>query len=112
MIRAALAAAVAVTLSILQAAAHEWYDPTCCSDRDCAPLPDGSVVATAAGWRVTVPAGGHPLLNTSFSQLVPYGSPLILRSKDEHFHGCIMHGAPEDVPRPTLLCLYVPPFGS
>jgi hypothetical protein len=28
---------------IVGAAAHDWYPPVCCSDRDCAPMPPGSV---------------------------------------------------------------------
>lgn len=86
------------------ARAHSWYDPACCSGKDCAPAPVGSVVATRDGWRVHIEPGEHPMLgDMSFDAVIPYDSHGIKESQDSQFHICISGG-----PDPRYLCLYVP----
>jgi len=92
MIRALLALALSAT----QAAAHEFYSPMCCSDRDCAPLPVGAVKPVADGWQLID------------GRTVPYGDKRVQFSPDGRFHGCFRLGDP----KAELLCLYVPSSGS
>jgi len=73
------------------------YDPSCCSIRDCAPMPPGEIVATEQGWRVE-----------STGEVIPYTSSKIKRSRDDLFHRCAISG---DFTRKTSLCLYVPDMG-
>lgn len=77
--------------------AHSFYEPACCSDDDCAPLPDGAVKITADGyvWNGT---------------LFPFGSPKLRVSPDGEYHGCeywIARAGKWNRP-----CLYVPPAGA
>jgi hypothetical protein len=92
------------------AAAHSWYDPACCSDRDCAPVPDASIVAMSDGYHVTLLPGDHPLIRAPISTVVPYGDPRINWSKDARQHACV------SFPRPNgfqgLLCIYVTGAGA
>jgi hypothetical protein len=92
------------------AAAHSWYDPTCCSDKDCAPIPDHTVQATPRGWHVRLEPGDHPLVKHTIDVVIPYGSEDVLRSEDEQFHACISPGSPSA--DPTVMCLYVTGSGS
>lgn len=59
---------------VVPALAHSWYPPSCCSDRDCAPL-DSS--------RVKVVPGGYLI---DGRELVPYDKAQW--SPDENYHGC------------------------
>jgi hypothetical protein len=68
-----------VTLAFLStwvtlALAHEWYPPSCCSDRDCAPYPATNVRETPNGF----------LLHDGV--LVPYAKTQA--SPDGQFHRC------------------------
>lgn len=76
------------------AIAHSWYDPACCSVRDCEPLPDGAVTQTKDGYHVTYTGG----LGFKVDVVVPYDKAR--PSRDEKFHGCA------SVDR--FLCLYAP----
>lgn len=89
---------VILLLSVQMPQAHSWYSNNCCHDRDCAPLPDGAVEATSAGWR---------LIETG--EIVPYGGAKERDSQDSHFHLCRPHGQGKVAP---IRCLYVPQFGS
>ena len=99
--QAALAAGVvlAVTLGLLTAAgragAHEWYDPYCCSDQDCAPLDDGAVIEGPAGYEIP-----------STGETIPYRDDRVRPSADGRFHRCALPGTPGHT-----RCLYVPPGG-
>lgn len=82
--------------------AHDWYDPYCCNNNDCAPVeqsnlefstgPDGEPTLT-----VTTKAGKVTGLMKDIS---------IRPSKDEQYHVCIIvyHGV-------EIRCLYVPAGG-
>lgn len=74
---------------------HEFYSLYCCNTTDCAPLPDGSVKATADGWYVQIT-----------DETIPYNDSRIQASPDGRFHGCIIGNAT------NLRCLYVPGQGS
>lgn len=47
--------AAAVVLLAQPAPAHEWYDGACCSDRDCRPVPNGTVRGTPTGYVLLFP---------------------------------------------------------
>ena len=63
----------------------------CCGERDCAELPDGEVVATAAGYRLK-----------SSGQVIPYyqAQP----SPDGRYWKCVWGG--------QIKCFFAPPPGS
>lgn len=67
---------------------HSWYDPYCCSDRDCAEIDSSRVKITANGY----------LVDGKF--VVPYASAR--RSQNSKYHACF------PTPR-ELRCLYAPP---
>lgn len=84
-------------LSWAPAHAHSWYDPECCHDRDCRPVPDAEIVERADG--VYIPSSGD---------LIPYGSSKIRMSPDGKKHLCTVAGAVGSAP----LCIYLPGRGS
>jgi len=86
------------------ALAHGWYDPVCCSGRDCAPVPFDSVEITEDGYRVTLHPGDHLMVRSSVVHVVAYGD--VLESKDDGFHACLF---PD---QNVMRCFYAPPFGS
>ena len=79
--------------------AHEtatgWsYDPSCCSTRDCSPVPPGTRVRhVAGGWNVTLPDAAEPLF---------FPDSLTKRSGDWDYHICISPTTG------TKFCIYVP----
>ncbi len=77
-----------------KANSHSWYDPQCCSNRDCEPIPFEAVTETNDGWVVTyVSSRGFPM-----HAFVPRGKQK--ESQDGRYHACA---------NPTrFLCLYVP----
>ena len=97
----AVAASMVLALTVKPAAPHEWYDPACCSGRDCAAAPVGSVTAVDGGWQIIILAGEHPMVKSNFSTIVPYGDKRVRPSRDQNFHPCISEER-------HLLCLYVP----
>jgi hypothetical protein len=69
--------------------AHSWYDPACCSDRDCRPVPVTDLRENADGsW-------------TYLPRQITFSRHQIRPSKDRHHHTCI--GIHSGLP----LCLYV-----
>jgi len=80
---------------------HEWYNPACCSERDCAPVPLETVRVTAEGWLVTVPAGVHPHAEEDIMELIPFGDDRVMMSQDANYHVCALL-------KGTILCFYVP----
>jgi len=83
----------ALTLAALLATSaaahsHSWYEPSCCSGYDCAPVDD--VRMTRSGWYVE-----------STGETIPYGDDRERPSRDGQFHRC----AP---PGEKTRCLYVP----
>jgi hypothetical protein len=94
-------------LSATSAAAHSWYDSGCCDTKDCAPLPDGAVVAGPEGYEIFLRAGEHPMLNEDLRIRIPYGDMRILPAQDGRFHGCVF-GSPG---YKQFRCFYVPGGG-
>lgn len=94
-------AAILLLLSA-KAYAHDWYDPACCNDNDCAPVDAEVVRATDRGWLVQIVPGAHPLAHKAIEVVLPYDHRNVRRSRDGRFHLCI---GPETN---TLYCLYVP----
>lgn len=76
-----------------KARAHSFYSIICCSNKDCAPVPDGTIKASAMGW--VVPGYGT----------IPFNSSKIQESPDGHFHMCVLPSHKTD----PLRCLYIPP---
>jgi len=99
----ALGAAVLLTFLASMVFAHEWYDPECCSDQDCAPIPVHAVEQLPDGkYRVTLRPGEHFMV----SGKTFVGSPISVRnSMDGDYHACIVNYEMADA---TLRCLYKP----
>lgn len=101
---------VVLALFTWPAFAHQapsgWsYAPSCCDNRDCAPVVASAVVATLEGWRVVLEAGEHPQVVERREWIVPYQDVRIRQSGDSEFHPCI-HPISK-----AILCLYVPTMG-
>lgn len=80
---------VALLLGSTQLAAHSWYDPWCCNERDCQPYPHENVTVTDAGY----------LLHDGM--LVPFDEART--SQDGDYHRCVLAGQHR--------CFYAPPVG-
>ena len=91
---AALAVLIVVALS-RPARSHSWYDPDCCSDRDCEPVTAISFVASDSTSPPTM------LVTTSFGTKPVTAETRIRESKDGRMHACIYWE--------KLICLYLPP---
>lgn len=76
------------------ARAHDWYDPECCSGKDCAPMVPLSVIATDGGWQIK-----------ATGEVIPFGDKRERRSMDDQFHRCPYPGG-------KTRCLYVPGAGT
>jgi hypothetical protein len=74
---------------------HSWYDPDCCSDRDCEPVSAVTFVASNPG---SVPV---MVVTTSFGTKPVTARTKIRESRDSRMHACIYQG--------ELICLYMPP---
>lgn len=77
---------------------HSFYDSTCCSDKDCYPLPDDHIKEVAEGY--LVPETG---------EVIPHGDPKIRFSPDGKWHRCSHNGGDR---KAITICLYVPGRGS
>jgi hypothetical protein len=95
-----VALAIAGTLALVPAWAHEWYDPYCCDHRDCKPIPEEQTP------RIT--REGFVLHDGHF---IPKGSPSIRLSQDQRFHRCDGHMFGGPVQGSFVRCLYVPSGG-
>jgi hypothetical protein len=73
--------------------AHSWYDPACCSERDCSPADDAVVDLPDGGVRVE----GHGVLLPT--------DPRLRRSRDFEAHVCVSASG-------RLLCVYQRPKGG
>lgn len=91
------------------AAAHDWYDPTCCSGRDCAPVPITSVRPVASGFQVDILRDDHPLASHDIHTTIPYGDERIIWSQDGEYHACLGRGRYGEM---AIICLYVPGNGA
>lgn len=81
-----------------------WYDPECCSLRDCAPVPWGAVQETREGYMVSLGPGDHFLVDGQFEEHIAHGDRRIRESRDGDWHVCLSHGS-----TPMVLCVYRPP---
>ena len=80
------------------------YDPYCCNSRDCAEIPEDSVVAGPNGWIVTLRKGQHPMVVSEVVRhVVPYKEAR--PATDGRFHACLF---PNET---TMRCFYSPPSG-
>jgi len=78
----------------LPAAAHSWYDASCCSNRDCEPIPPEAINETAVGYEVNYfSKQGFPVHGFMPREKARH-------SQDGRFHGCATST--------RFLCLYVP----
>jgi hypothetical protein len=107
----ALAGLIALPVAVwgLPTRAHNapsgWaYDGSCCSTRDCMPIPTEAVTTAPDGYRVELPPGLHPFAPGGISLLIPYDSPKLRPSGDNLYHLCI-------TPAGGVPCLYQPPQG-
>ena len=94
------------------------YDKRCCSDGDCAAIPDSAVRIVSDGFEVTLGPEDHPLVTERFTQHIGYGDKMfpaadlgkdptatsIQLSPDDRWHACIF-------PKNTIRCLYILPGG-
>lgn len=108
-----IGATIGLTVAWSDARAHEWYDPECCSDKDCAPLESKHVKITDSGYVVTVGPGEHPMIkHAPVSFVVPYHTAR--ESPDGRYHACIteQHISPDGTAQfgASLLCFYRPPM--
>ena len=93
--------AMALSLFIQSAIAHEWYPMECCHGRDCAPVESVETLAPAStnGLAILV-------VTTKYgTTVVPADFPR-RESKDNRMHACMRQGA---TGRIHLLCFFVPP---
>src|SRR6056297_2481035 len=82
------------------AAAHSWYDPECCSDQDCAPIPASAVERLDDGtYRVTLWPGQHPMVE---GRGFIAKARTVRTSRDGEFHACVF---PHEGGEMGLICL-------
>lgn len=91
---AVVALALAALLYATKAPAHSWYEPSCCSGFDCAPVEDGVVVENPRTGAVTV-----------LSHTLDRADPRVRLSRDDQDHVC-------QSPSGKLLCVYLKPKGN
>ncbi len=85
---------LALLLVVSPALSHSWYPHECCSDRDCAPMPEADAPKPLDG--------GNWLLTTG--EIVPRDK--VKWSPDGHYHICRFAATG------GVICLFVPPQGS
>lgn len=104
--RAILAAllALAAAAALAHQAPSGWsYDRECCSEADCAPVPDFAVREATGGYVVRLLPGDHPMVATPLAAFLAHGSPMLRASGDGRKHVCASGG--------RVLCVYLPPGG-
>lgn len=72
-----------------RAFSHSWYDPECCSDRDCHPVDSRELAEAADGTWIYLPTGAR------------FERSKIRPSRDARFHICVLESTG------ASLCLYV-----
>jgi hypothetical protein len=120
-----MAASLLAGLTATVALAHSWYEPDCCSDRDCAPVDGKYIELTPLGHVLRLPPGSHPMLKNAtrtIQYIVPNGTSR--PSRDQQYHVClgaIVRVVPEPVPQKPkepsvdeleVKCLYIPQAAS
>ena len=74
---------------------HSWYDPICCSDRDCRPVPATDVLEIEGGWK-HLPSGAIFRDEPNIKRIRP--------SHDSNFHVCLGN-TPSNMNFPY--CIYI-----
>lgn len=103
---AILALAALATCAEAHEAPSGWrYDAICCSNRDCAEIPDHAVQERPDGYHVTLRPEEHFMVRagTVFRETRAYSHGRLRDSPDGRFHACINSYTQK------LICLYVPP---
>lgn len=104
-----LSLALALAVGAPESRAHSWFDPWCCNDRDCQPIPDSAVKVTPQGYVITLNPGDHPMLAKETglrTYTVPYANARVSLDPEQKFFACIY-------PDPaTMRCFYARPSGS
>lgn len=97
---------IIATLWYSEASSHDWYEPACCSDKDCAQITFEAVTHNADGsYTLNLAPGEHPMVPEGGSFNVPmkeYGMQRHRPSQDGYFHACILPSSR------TVACLYIP----
>ena len=94
-------AVVAIYGFAISARAHSFYDPWCCNQRDCQPIPAHAVEIVPEGYRVTLKPGEHHMVNETVVHVVPFSEAR--DAPDGAYHACLY---------PTqhvMRCFYRPP---
>ncbi len=102
--------ALALLAFTVPAFAHSWYDPSCCSTQDCAPIPAHAVTKGPDGWHVRIEQGEHPLVMFPIEEVVPFDEAL--PSQDGDFHACVRAAVQPGSTDSRIICLYVPDVGA
>ncbi len=76
-----------------------WYPPSCCSQRDCEPIPIDAITETRSGWVVHYVSVRFGAIN----ETIPLREAR--HSRDGGFHGCWRLN-PDTKPR--TICFFVP----
>jgi hypothetical protein len=90
-------------LAVYKAAAHEWYPLTCCSGKDCMPVPPEAVRVTPDGYVIA-----------KTGELLPWGDRRIKFTPPEQedgkgYHWCRRLAGPN---KDQTICLFVPQGGA
>lgn len=102
----ALAVFFAATPALAHKAPSGWnYAALCCSNKDCAEIPDSAVRITSRGYEVTVEPHFHNMVTEPTLFVIPFDDKRVKASPDGKYHACVNE-------RLELLCLYVGPQGS
>lgn len=84
-----------IAAAINSADAHDWYETSCCSGKDCAPVSDDIVVETKDG----IVVKGYGILSES--------DPRVRWSQDERDHLCVSRNSLWGGPvKEKLMCVY------
>ena len=92
---------------VIRESGSHWYDPECCSDKDCKPVPPGFVEYTGSGWLVLDTGQFIPELDANGEP-----NPRVKNSKDNRNHICRPQADPmRPIYTPAVVCYYRPPPG-
>jgi hypothetical protein len=84
---------------VTSANSHDWYPLECCSEKDCAPIPDSDVELTNTGYRIK-----------STGEHIPYKAARM--APDGQYHVCrYTPSSPIIKPMERPLCFWAPMTG-
>lgn len=112
MIRRLISLGLLVAAATAPVAAHQapsgWeYDRWCCSNNDCAPIAAEYVRMTPGGWRVDIPAGGHPMVKEVGTTRL-FKDHQVKFAPDGQYHACVVTDEFGTGDSAFVRCLYVP----